>query len=216
MRSASELQFDPQPHIYRLDGRVIPGVTSVLSAAGMVSLPQFCDARVARKRMVGRDVHALCARLDLLGKINWKKLDPEIHGFTYAYSAFLRAAKPVWELVEAHVLIQAAGLVCGGTLDRAGMIFGEPWIVDLKTTAQAQPHWGLQLAGYSLGLNMPTVRPFRWRRGALILRRCGTFRMVEYADVTDAAVFLAALSDKDYPAVKAWKRIHAVGVEEEE
>jgi hypothetical protein len=86
------------------------------------------------------------------------------------------------------------------TLDRAGLLSGKPVILDLKCSKQHEPWWGVQLAGYELGLlaeyGPPKARPYKWARYGVRLMPDAAgepYRLELFDDPADYDVFRAAL-----------------------
>lgn len=210
----SRLSYNDRLHEYRYDGRIISGVTGVISRAGMTMIPPSIDPAVARKRMLGRDVHLACARLDLRGAPG--EMDDECAGYLEGYRKFLREIRVEWLRVEFAVLIRVGGIYIGGRLDREGLLNGSPFILDIKTPASPNAAWGIQLAGYDLGLPPPRIKPWRRKRAALLLRPNGKYKLELYEDPSDYDVFMAAATDPNHPAVLKWKRNHNISIEEED
>jgi len=186
------LTFDQEKHEYRLDGKVIPGVTSVLSSAGLVDFSRVpADTlRLAQER--GTAVHAACALHDV-GKLDYAALDPAIWPYLEAWITFCKQTGFVLNMAEHVVHSQKHGYA--GTFDRLGMMNG-PVIIDIKTSEVASQATGVQLAAYlqatseSDCLGMPAKN---YKRFAVHLYDNGQYELEHYTSPQDWAVFQAAL-----------------------
>ncbi len=178
------LQFDEINHAYSYDGRRVPGVTSVLSALHKFDGVSADVLAAAAER--GTAVHLACELLDL-GDLDEESVDPAIAGYVNGWRLFMAEKAPVWDRIEAkcfHKIHRYAG-----TLDRAGVMDGDEWIVDIKTAAASHPVWGVQTAAYANALDKPKAR-----RGTVQLRPDGKYRLIEWKDRTDWPVFASLLT----------------------
>jgi hypothetical protein len=81
------------------------------------------------------------------------------------------------------------------TLDRLLDWPGHPFtILDIKCTSKIEPHHGVQLAGYAIGVASNNgERAESYRRVVVQLKRNGEYRMHEFKDEEDGHIFAAAL-----------------------
>jgi hypothetical protein len=93
------------------------------------------------------------------------------------------------------------------TLDRTGLLGGKPAILDLKCSRQEEHWWGIQLAGYELGMlaeyGPPKTRPYKWSRYGVRLTpdsKGEPYRLELFDDPVDYDVFKAAMT------VAVWRR----------
>lgn len=171
------VQFDPERHIYTVDGVQLPSVTEIT---------RFCTydyksaqpwlAEIAARR--GTAVHEACALIDF-GETPEEA--PEISGYLTAYRRFLKDCEPEWELIEFPMGSSYLGFA--GTLDRFGTMDGKPVLLDIKTGQLHDAALRAQLTGYSRLLKElqedGTPRPIPY---ALKLSKDGTYelRKVDY------------------------------------
>src|SRR5678816_618148 len=118
--------FDPVDHAYALEGRLVPHVTGVLAALRLLDDRWFTED--ARQR--GHAVHA-AIHYHLEGDLKWESLDPRIVKYVEAALRFLDVAKFEPELDDrgqptVEHRVGHAALLYAGTLDAAGIMFGEP------------------------------------------------------------------------------------------
>lgn len=197
------LEFDEATHIYRLNGRIVPSVTQLMDSAGLISFEGIPPAVLERKKLIGSAVHKAC-ELDDLGVLDEATVGEVIAPYLAAYRRFKRETAFVPMLIEARVAEPILGYA--GTLDRTGIIRGEPGQIDLKTTAALSPAVGVQTAAYERALYAdPSYDgPRNLARHALQLRDDGTYRLETYKDPRDFSVFAALAT------VHHWKEKHHV------
>ena len=136
------VHFDPERHIYTVDGVQLPSVTEFcrfLAYDYKSSQPWLAEAAARR----GTAVHEACALIDY-GEI--PEETPEIAGYLKAYRRFLADYAPDWELIE-HPMGNAE-LGFAGMLDRYGAIDGALTLLDIKTGQLHNAALSAQLTGY--------------------------------------------------------------------
>lgn len=191
----SELTFDEASHTYRIDGLVVPGVTSVLAPlTNYDSVPAHVLEAAAN---FGKAVHRAC-ELDDLGDLNESTLDPALLPYLDAWREFCLGHSVQWEQIEAPVHHQA--LRYAGTPDRIGTLRGLRAVVDIKTTAELYPSVGPQLAAYREAAAMPTYA----LRVAVQLKADGTYTKKTYTDPNDWPVFCSLLT------LRTWCARHSI------
>lgn len=193
------LTFDPDSHVYRLSGDVVPNVTSILRPLGGY---EWVDAEVLeRKGEIGRAVH-LATQLDDGGVLDDSSVSDLLRPYLDAWRKFRREVPCEWQAIESplyHPLLTYAG-----TPDRIGTVRGLPAILDVKTTAQLSPITGVQLAAYRelAYVNRDTDEPASRLRYAVQLKPNGTYVLQQYSSSDDWPCFLGLLS------VANWKAKH--------
>lgn len=188
----SELLFEPDTHTYSINGVLVPGVTSLLQP--LQRAYRFVPEDVMeRARQIGTAVHLAC-ELDDKGTLDEEALDPIIKPYLDAWRSFCKASGAVWYEIEQKVY--HVGHRYAGTLDRFGMVHGEPTYVDIKTTAVLSPATGVQLAGYKLAASNAASISDRARRKrmAVQLKSNGEFRCKVYSSPSDTPTFLSLLT----------------------
>ena len=137
------VQFDPERHIYTVDGVPLPSVTEVcrfLAYDFKSAQPWLAEAAARR----GTAVHEACALIDYGEEPDET---PEIAGYLKAYRRFLADYRPEWELIEHPMGDVELGFA--GTLDRFGYLNSAPVLADLKTGQLHDALLSAQLVGYS-------------------------------------------------------------------
>lgn len=180
--------FDRHSHTYRDGARVVPGITSVLRAAGCTDSEWVTEEALRR----GTAVHAATLLLDLgdtpVLPLAWD-------GYLRAYVAFRRDIRCSWQEMEEPRISRLYGFA--GTPDRVGLVAGRPALLELKTAqAASRVAWhGYQTAGQDLLMGGP--RGVRQRLVAYLLPD-GRYRLREYRDSGDYLAFLEALRSYDH------------------
>jgi hypothetical protein len=197
------LEFDEPSHTYRLNGRIVPSVTRLLDSANLISFEGIPQSVLDRKKLIGSAVHKAC-ELDDLGVLDETTVADLIEPYLVAYRRFKRETDFVPLLIEHRVAEPILGYA--GTLDRTGLVRGEPSQLDLKTTVALSPAVGVQTAAYERALyaDESYEGPRNLSRHALQLRNDGTYRFETYKDPRDFAVFAALAT------VYNWKVKHNV------
>jgi hypothetical protein len=195
------LIFDEASHTYWLDGVAVPSVTTIIRPLApdfSVIPPDVLEA----KRLLGTSVHTAC-ELDDLGELDDESTDPRVMGYVGAWRAFRRDRGVT--IVANECRLAHAGLRFAGTLDRVvAEPSGEFWLLDLKTSADPVPSYGVQLAGYALLLEVADFAvPRSMKRATVHLRGDGTYKLQAFNDPNDDAAFRACL------ALYQWKEQHA-------
>jgi hypothetical protein len=183
------LVLDAHANVYRdPEGTPYLRVTRILQDNGCIDTAHFTEADRER----GRDVHEACRLFDD-GELAWESLSPIVRPYVEAYRRWWALAKPEWFYVEHVVFDPIRGYA--GTLDRAGLIGGKRFVVDLKS-GEIPPTVGLQTAAYRRCL----PDHFEWQRAVLQLKGDGSYRFVGLDDPRDEWVWLAAVT------VSSWKQ----------
>ena len=130
-------EFDPENHIYTLDGVVIPSVTQIINSI----LPPFNVDQWYLDR--GSAVHA-CAAMIAQG-IEFE-YDERIKGQVQAIIKFFKEIRP--EVLEVEQLLYNETYRFAGTLDLYAKILNNYVIVDYKGSCDLE-RGSLQLGGYA-------------------------------------------------------------------
>ena len=169
------IEFEPKKHVYTLEGKEIPSVSEITR---FLSREVYKDADQAAMDIAadrGTRVHKACEELDREGLACG---DYDIEGYVRAYGKFLNEHDVKWEMIEKPVYSKY--LWIAGTVDRYGLVDGEPTILDIKTTktisGKHKVQYGAQLDFYKL---MIKDAPDTAKEVILQLREDGTYKMIE-------------------------------------
>lgn len=188
-RVAPQLEFEASTHTYRVDGVIVPGVTSVLKTAGIIDYSMIPQDVLRTAAARGTAVHLALQFLDE-GTLDRDSISEDLVGYISAYERF--CADSGFTCAQIEQRVYHPGCQYAGTLDRTGVIGGGLAVLDFKTGLVLPGH-ALQLAAYTYALPMPR----RFRRLALKLNGDGTYRVHEFPPFEfqrDVDLFLSALA----------------------
>jgi hypothetical protein len=142
------MTFDPILHEYRDGETIIPSVTQILKAAGLIDDRWF----TAEARERGSAVHSLCQRY-----ANGERRDDlgrELSSLEYvnALAAWFRARKPYAIATEQMIEGCIDGHRYAGTFDLIAEVGKMVWLIDYKTGPGMKWH-PAQIAAYALAVN---------------------------------------------------------------
>lgn len=199
------LTFDPEPHVYRFDGEVIPSVTQLLEP--LINYAGVPGAILQHAADRGTAVHLATEFWDD-GDLDEESIDPEVLPYVQAWQRFRGESGFVVERSEMR--LYSARHRYAGTVDCIGILGGRRVMVEKKTTAVLAPATAIQVTAYRRAYNETCLPHERIRQSYSVhLRRDGTYRLDEWTpDEEHWAAFLALLNpdDSDSAAtIAAWK-----------
>ena len=194
----AHVNLDIEDHIYFTeDFNIVPGVTEILQAVGIINKQWFAD----QARIRGSYVHKATALWDD-GCLREDTLDPILIPYLEAWKRFRRETSFQPELIEHPVYSQRYGYA--GTLDRWGSWPGHgKTLLDIKTGYA--PRWAeLQLAAYEAALPRYTDGG----RVTIHLKNNGRYNIIENDDDDALPNFLYALKVYKYinPQIHKYER----------
>lgn len=190
MIGGEQFRFAPVAHEYFLGDKRLISVTQAMNAAGLTDFSKIKPDVLEHAIQRGVAVHAACHYIDECD-LNWATVSPEIEPYVRAWDRFKADTKLV--LVEIEKPRYHATLGFAGTPDRVVNLYPHKGIIDLKTYDPGDAV-GVQLAGYSFlefGPQPVYNAPKRW---GLWLKDDGKYKMTEFTDRGDEAVFMACLT----------------------
>jgi hypothetical protein len=167
-----ECHFDPDAHLYEIDGKEVISVTQALVESSIVDTKWFTEWARHRGSTVHRAVELL-----IKGTLKLNSIDPRIQGYLDGYERFRDDTG--FECFEIERSVWAPDMGFAGTLDQLGAFRGATTaIVDVKTGALG---WqaGIQLTGYGDGHHQETGNNVD-RLIGLKLNVDGTYNMKPY------------------------------------
>lgn len=172
----AELIFNEDRHEYSIGGKILPSVTTILSAVGMYDF-DFVSAetlRIAAER--GSIVHKYIELYEQ-DDLDESSIDPELQGYFESYlrmkDAKLLPDRP--SAIEKRIF--SAKYQYAGTLDQ---MYENDWINDIKTGLPGAEH-GLQDTAYWLALHEQNLSDRPRKLTCSYLHRDGTCGdLVEY------------------------------------
>lgn len=177
-----QVEFDSVAHIYRVDGRRVPGVTEVLKENGLINDEWYTEASSER----GRAIH-LATEFDDDGDLDEETLDPGILGYVQAWRQFKFDTHPT-VLQKETVVVDPFGRYAG-TEDRTITFPSSRMeaVIDIKSGEPCFWH-PIQTAAYA------RCHPKPVHRYAVYLRSNGTYRMAPHKDRSDEVIWEACLT----------------------
>lgn len=142
------LTFEEGPHIYRLDGLVIPSVSEIMEPIRAVHYAGINERTLENAAQKGTAVHNAIE--------NWLKyeiedISTEHYPFFKAFLDWFSFRKP--EVIESEIRVFHKILRYGGTCDLLALIGGRKTLIDYKTTyTVSEMSCGVQLEAYSQAL----------------------------------------------------------------
>ena len=195
-----QIDFDPDGHVYRIDGAIWSSVTQDLESCGLTCFDMVPEETLERAKIRGRAVHAASRYVDE-NDLDWSTVKEEYLGYVRGYEKFKAESGFKPQRIEQIVYDETFGIV--GTLDREGEEIDRDWLkfrgapspeaweaflIDLKTGI-VTPGVALQLAGYDFCL------PKKNRlRIAIKLNADGSYRPHFYYAPSDKYTYLACHS----------------------
>lgn len=192
-----ELEFDPENHVYKHEGAIVPSVTGIISS--LYDFRYVDPDTLAAAAEFGTAVHVMCELYDL-DNLNMQTLSPALLPYLAAWQRFLSETNATVLEVEKRYHHPLMGYA--GTLDRLLLIDKKLVLTDIKTVSRLSPAVGIQLAGYQHLLVSNTDYMYV-ERAAVQLRDDGTYRYQTYSDPADWPVFVSLLT------LHSWRRKHA-------
>jgi hypothetical protein len=202
-KSKVDFTFDEPTHIYRLNGEILPSITQILTAVGIINYGRgevSNEAAMAR----GRAVHMACELYDR-GTLDWATVTDEIYGHLTAWINFREKTGFEPKKIEEPAYHEAFRFA--GRLDREGTFSTnsiiktaklQRVIVEIKS-GEVEDWVALQTAAQDLLL--PGVKKPRIRMGVQ-LTPTGEYKPRFFEDKQDHQVFLTQVTNYH------WRKAH--------
>lgn len=198
------LTFDAATHTYTLDGQVVPSVTQILNASGLIDFSGIPEPILEAARVRGTTVHQAIAYFND-GDLDVEQFAvdfPDYLPYLAAWQDFCRQRRFVSCVNECRVASRRYQVA--GTLDTLGELDGEPVLLDYATGHPLDVSKDYQLAAYHvLALEWvdqrddadPRLVGFFTkhtlvRRYGVALKKNGSFALHPYNDPADFRTFL--------------------------
>lgn len=175
-----EIQFDEEKHIYSFDGKVIPGVTEILSPITAGGYSKINPAVLEHAAAKGTLVHDWCEMYDYGSADEF--MPTEVALYCEAYMEFIRDYVPIWEMIEEIVgWYNPKGVEYNyaGRLDRCGLIDGQRSILDIKTIASPSTKNHISACCQTAAYAYAVDNLGDWRRYVLYLKPDGTYKLMD-------------------------------------
>lgn len=180
------IHFDPEKHLYTVDGEPFPSVTQILQSEGFVDTAFYTD--YGRER--GSLAH-LCIHYEDTDELDESTVDAALAPYLAAYRRFKRESGFIVSASEVPLASKVYRFA--GTPDKFGSFKdAECALLDIKTGGM-EPWAAIQTAAYEILKGSP------YKRYGLQLKADGSYKLHPFKDRQDRQIFLAAL------AVYHWK-----------
>lgn len=168
------IEFDEERHIYTVDGKQVPSVTDICNP---ITSEHYGAINAAILEMASRRGTAVHEATQLIDLGVMPDDDPEVDAYVNAYLDFLLDYKPKWEYIE-YIGYNADMGYCG-TIDRAGQVGNEFWVLDLKTTASPTKENYIATCCQTEAYALMIGKDCACKRKILYLKKDGSYRLVD-------------------------------------
>jgi len=172
------------PNKYVVDSYRYVSVTEVLSFSGWARYDKVDPVVLSRAAERGSLVHDATEEVDD-GTFNVNEFREDLIPYIDGYEKFMREHE--YEVLESEIVVFNHKYKYAGQLDRICMLDGKKTLLDIKTSAQRKPEWGLQLAGYEMAYGEELERRVALRVGL------GFYEIDNYNNDNDYPLFLEAV-----------------------
>jgi hypothetical protein len=180
------LTFEEEPHIYRVNGKIVPSVTQIIRAVyGDLVWPWWCPAALERGRIVHYALY-----LWSIGQLDPKSISEEHVGYVVSGIRFLKD-KRVQIVGEAEHRMYSWIHEVAGTVDRPCLFEGVLTMADYKT-GEAGWATGPQTAAYARQWQEETGQVVPGRLGVELHADGSSPKLITYNSREDWLDFLAA------------------------
>lgn len=189
-----ELAFEEKTHTYKLNGVVIPSVSSIMEPINAVKYDRVDSYTLDKAAQKGSAVHDA---IENYIKFGIDDIPTEHRGYFDAFIDWWNEYKPV--VVGSEIRIYHKLMRYGGTVDLLCYINGELTLVDYKSTyVLSDMTCGVQLEGYAQAFASHGIRV--QKKKILHLKKDGSFNVREYpaADAERCKVFGSLKCIYDY------------------
>lgn len=192
------VEFNAERHEYTVDGQRVPSVTQVLRP--LYDFSHVSPEVLAAKGELGTAVHLAC-ELDDADDLDEATVGESVRPYLDGYRLF-KQHKATRVIATEQVVSHRLGYA--GKLDLITEFDDARWLVDWKTPLVISPAVALQTAAYVAALPPELAPPagMKQKRAALQLKNDGTYKLHEFSDPNDFAVFVSFLN------VHTWKGKH--------
>lgn len=175
------IEFDPDLHVYRVNGETWPSVTTVLSM--ITDFDGIPREHVEAAGRFGTEVHNACHAINIGAQL--AAMGERTAAYVGQYRRFLRESRI--KVTHSEERVANRRLRYCGTLDLRGVLNGRPGVIDIKTSAVVPKTVGPQVTAYDDCLDPPTRN--RW----CLHLTANDYKLIPLKHPDDRANFLAAL-----------------------
>ena len=180
-----KLTFNPESHIYLLNGKAVPSVTQIIKP--LYNYDAVPLALLQRKGEFGTAVHK-AVELHLYGSLDEESLTPELQGCVDAFKGWCADYSKEFDidsaLIERKLLHEK--LLYAGTAD---LVFDGQSVIDIKTRDYYPAVDPLQLVAYEKAHIADGGSKGNYDNYVLSLYPDGTYKFIKAMDRQDWSVF---------------------------
>jgi len=198
---SEKLVFNEKYHSYFLGKQFLPGVSSILKAAGLVSFEGIPEEILVRARDFGLACHKVCELSDL-DTLDMATVDEPVIPYLTAWQKF--KIDNAVEIEDIELPVFSEKWQYAGKLDRVVIMGGKRILLDIKSSASIYPSMAIQLKGYEIAYNEMTGIKIQGR-AIIQLLKTGAYNVCSCKDESDEQVFLAAIQ------IYRWKKKNNIG-----
>jgi hypothetical protein len=157
-------------------------VTQSMKIAGLIDFSMVPVDVLEHARLRGSLVHEACALIDKGESLDEMDVPVECLPYIDAYLQFCKDMRytPEQDWIEQPMIVEMFGHRIGMMPDSVGWIDGVLTVIERKACASKHPAWGIQTAGYTLGLKRVGLQ-IRGRM-AVQLMKTGKYRLDPHDD----------------------------------
>ena len=142
-----KIDFDSARHIYSIDGKQYPSVTTVLQETGINDMSNINPEILQKASNFGLAVHKLL-ELSIKGTLDITSVDEPLKPYMAHWNDFVMNHKV--EVINSELMLVDKSLQFAGTIDVVAKVNGALSLIDFKTSTMILPHYYLQTAGYKI------------------------------------------------------------------
>ena len=172
------------PNKYVVEGFRYVSVTEVLQFSGWARYDKVNPVVLNRAAERGSLVHDATELVDD-GTFVESEFREDLLEYISGYRKFMREHD--YEVLESEIVVFNHKYKYAGQLDRICMLDGKKTLLDIKTSAQRKPEWGLQLAGYEMAYGEELERRVTLRLGL------GYYEIDNFLNPADYSRFIDAV-----------------------
>jgi len=183
-------EYDPENHIYKLDGNVIPGYSEIAKAEGLVDLSAVDGKILQESADFGKKFHRMTQLWDKK-RLDLATLDKQLIPWLETYKRFLKEYKVEIYAEWIEQPIYSTIWKYGTTPDRLGMVNGKLTVAEIKTTTTIHPAVRLQLAAQKIALTEQTGLKITKRMAVQFFQ--DEYKVHPYDSPKDERIWLSAV-----------------------
>lgn len=195
VRTFPELTFEEKAHQYKLNGLVLPSVTTIMKPLSEDVYGSIDEQVLNRAAQRGTAVHNA---IENYIKFGIEDIPPEHEGYFKAFLKWFEEHNVVPYGTE--IKLYHKGLMYAGTADMAASVDGIDTLVDFKTSASVSKMLGgVQLEAYDRALASHDSEMKFGQKLILHLKKDGKYEVVPFVNGVDCwRVFTALLTVRNY------------------